>query len=184
MVVPRLEGADMRQAAALVLVGLWAVVLPFDRVLACGDKLLLTGRDFPYVRAYAAIHPAAIAIYLPKAAHKGAGADLASLLRRAGHDADVITDAPRLTRLLKLGQIDVVLANMVNIDAVETASADCESHPALLPMLDSEVSSAAYAAAKSRYPFALKAPETASRFLGTIDKAMGDRPSHASRKKH
>jgi hypothetical protein len=174
----------MRQSVALFLVGLCAVVFPFDRVLACGDKLLLTGRDFPFVRPYAAIHPASIVLYLPKAAHKGAGSDLASLLRRAGHDAVVITDASGLTRSLKAGQTDLVLANLANIDAVETASADCESHPELLPLLDSEVSPATYAAAKSRYPFALKAPETASRFLGTIDKAMGDRPSHVLKKKH
>jgi hypothetical protein len=170
----------MRQTAALVLVGLCAV-FPFDRVLACGDKLLLTGRDFPFVRPYAAINPASILIYLPKSAKShSAGSGLASVLRRAGHDAEVVGDIPRLTRTLQAGQIDVLLANIDDMPDAETASAACPSHPVFLPVLFD--SSAATLAAASRYGFTLKAPDTASHFLGTIDRAMDKRQSHVTRK--
>jgi len=172
----------MRQAAALVLVGLCAAVFPLDRVLACGDKLLLTGRDFPFVRPYAAINPASILIYLPKSAKShGAGSGLASVLRRAGHDAEVIGSVPDLTHSLRSGTVDVVLANIVDMPDAEAASAVCPSHPVFIPVVF-DASAAMLAAARNRYGFALKAPDTASGFLGTIDKAMDKKPSHVTRK--
>jgi hypothetical protein len=172
----------MRTATALVLVGFCLVVLPLDRVLACGDKLLLHGRDFPYSRPYAAINPASILIYAPKAAkNHGAGTGLASELRRAGHDAEVAGDVPRMARRLRSGQIDVVLTSIGNMQDVKAASVECPSHPVLLPVLF-DASAAELEAAKSQYGFALKAPDYASRFLGTIDKAMDNKPSHATRR--
>ena len=174
----------MRHVSALVLLGLFVAVFSLDPLLACGDKLLFAGRDYPYPRGYAAIHPGAIVIYLPRPAHKGAGSDVASLLRRAGHDADVITDAQNLTRGLLAGRIDVVLADIVNMPDVKTASVDCESHPALVPILDSKVPAVTFAAVMNNYPFALKGSASVREFLGTIDKAMTGRDSHASKKKH
>jgi hypothetical protein len=172
----------MRQSAALILVGLCAVVFPLDQVLACGDKLLLTGRDFPFVRPYAAINPASILIYLPKSAKShNAGSGLASVLRRAGHDAQVIGDVPHLTQSLKSGTIDAVVANIDDMPAAETASAACPSHPVLLPVVF-DASAATLAAATSRYGFALRAPDTPTRFLGAIDQAMDKKPSHVTRK--
>jgi hypothetical protein len=172
----------MRQAAALVLVGLCAVVFPLDRVLACGDKLLLTGRDFPYVRPYAAVNPASILIYLPKSERShSAGSSLASVLRRAGHDAEVIGSVPRLTQSLRAGTVDVVLASLVDMPDAETASAACPSRPVFLPVVY-DASTATLAAATHSYGFALKTPDTASHFLGMIDQAMDKRPSHVTRK--
>jgi hypothetical protein len=174
----------MRYTTALVVIGLWTAVFPFDRVLACGDKLLLHGRDSPYARPYAAISPASILIYVPKAAnHRGAGSELASELRRAGHDAEVAIDVPHMAQRLRSGQIDVVLAYIGNMQDVEAASVECPFHPVLLPVLF-DASATQMEAAKSQYGFALKAPDYASRFLGTIDKAMDNKPSHATKRRH
>jgi hypothetical protein len=171
----------MRQRIALLLAALCVVVCPAERVRACGDKLLLAGREFPYSRAYAAIHPASIVIYLPKAKSPADGKGLASELRRAGHQAEVVGDVQRLTQSLNLGTVDLVLANIVHMQDIEKAAVECPSHPVLLPVLF-DASAVEMVQATNQYKFALKAPDTASRFLGTIDRAMGDRPSHVTRK--
>jgi hypothetical protein len=181
MVERRAKGADMRRATTLFLVVLFSGISP-GGVQACGDKLLLASRDFPFFRPYAAIHPASVLIYVPKAAKSpGAGGGLASVLRRAGHDAQVVGDPPRLATTLQSGQVDIVLANIVDMPDVETASVGCPSHPVLLPVLF-DPSAATLAAARTHYGLAMKAPETANRFLATIDEAMGSRPSHAPKK--
>jgi hypothetical protein len=180
--VVRSRGGDMRQATACALVGLLAAAFPLDRVWACGGKLLLTGRT-SYERPYAAINPASVVIYLPRAATShGAGGDLASFLRRAGHSAEVIGDVSHLAQSLGSGTVDVVIANVVHMPDAETALVDCPTRPVLLPIVwdDSPIT---LAAAKDRYGFAVKFPDTSSHFLGTIDKAMDKRQSHATRKK-
>ncbi len=174
----------MRHGAMLILAGLMTTALPVSVALACGDKLLLAGRDYPYSRGYAAIHPSSIVIYLPKAAKvHGAGNALASLLKRAGHDAEVIADASVLAKRLRSGQVDLVLANIVDVVDAEGASNGVQTQPIMLPVLF-DPSAASLEAAIRRYGYALKAPDTANRFLGTIDEAMASRPSHASKRKH
>jgi len=174
----------MRHGATLVLAGLLTTAVPAARMWACGDKLLLAGRDYPFSRGYAAIHPASIVIYLPKAAKsRDVGSALASVLKRAGHDAQVIADAAELGRSLRAGQVDLVLANIVDIRDAEAASSSIQIQPVLMPVLF-DASAANLEAAARQYGYAVKAPDTASRFLGTIDQAMASRPSHASRKKH
>jgi hypothetical protein len=174
----------MRYGATLALAGLLTTTLPPAQTWACGDKLLLAGRDYPYSRGYAAIHPASIVIYLPKAAKsRDAGSGLASMLKRAGHDTQVIADATMLARSLHSGQVDVVLANIIDIPDAEAASSGVQMQPVLMPVLF-DASAANLEAATRRYGYALKDRDTASRFLGTIDQAMASRPSHASRRKH
>src|SRR4051812_38194269 len=140
----------MRHSTLSLLLTMLASVFGMEHVAACGDKLLLVGRGFAYSRAYAAIHPASVLIYVPTGKARGAGSGLASVLKRAGHDAEVATDRAGLALSLASHRIDLVVANVTDMPDAEAASIAAGGQPVLLPVLF-DASDADLAAAVTRY---------------------------------
>lgn len=123
----------MRRAVTLALI--LAVVANVSADLsACGDKFLRVGRSMRYGR-YAAAYPAAILVYSPRNSAPSRVADLAQVLKRAGHSPTVVTQPAELAAALAAGKFDLVLSGLAQSgDALRAASA-APSHPDVVPVI-------------------------------------------------
>jgi len=141
---------------------------------ACGDKFLFIGRGTRFGRAYAAIHPASILIYVnPRSAHAAVMRDpqLASSLKQAGHQVQTVPDARALSATLHSGAIDIVLADVSEAPTLESQLETTPSRPTILPVLFRPTEEEAKEAAQ-RFQFSVKAPDRATHFLNVIDDLM------------
>jgi len=146
-----------------------------DLGFACGDKLLLIGRGIRFQNAYGA-RPANVVIY---SSGKQSGANFTSdklqtTLRQAGHRLQTAEGLSQLGEALKLGKVDVVLADFADVPGITPQLQSAPSKPALLPVLF-KPSKAELAAAQKDYRYALKAPGDEVQYLAAIAEAMKSR---------
>ena len=154
--------------------GILGAALSGYPVQACGDKFLLVGKGALFPRGYRAAHPASVLIYLPNAAgQRNPGRDIASLLRRAGHTAAVVTTRRALDDALASDHIDIVLGSPSSISAFAT-SPGAGAGPIMVPVLPNPKPEEIAAAAR-RYGFVVNGQEPVRQFLHTIDDAMDSR---------
>lgn len=85
----------------------------WSAVEACGDKFMLLGRGTIFQRAYAAMYPGSIVLFLPGNAGGGERAEnLHKMLTRAGHRVRIIADAAILADPLHVQQTDIVIVDI------------------------------------------------------------------------
>lgn len=143
-------------------------------VSACGDKFLFIGRGTRFGRAYAAIHPASILIYInPNSAHAAIMRDpqLIKSLKQAGHQVQTVINVRTLSATLDSGAVDIVLADFSDATTLDSRLETTPSRPTLLPVLYRPTKDEAAGAAR-RFAFSVKAPDRATHFLNVIDDLM------------
>lgn len=149
-----------------------ATLLSGTSGLACGDKLLAISRGVRFQRAYAP-HQANVVIYsngTPSGATFGS-VRLQTTLKQAGHKLQTAEGPRQLDEALKLGKVDVVLADFADVAAITRQLQAAPSKPVVLPVLF-QPSKAELTAAQKEYKFARKAPGDEVQYLGAIDEAM------------
>jgi len=151
---------------------------------ACGDKFLVVGRGSRLLRAYCAIRPASILIYIsPKSNRAKAMGDpqFHKALMQAGHKPQTISDLQRVGDTVGAGQFDIVLADIDDAAAVERQLSAVGAKPLLLPILY-KASPEAIASATKQFGTVLTAPDRITHFLSVIDDAMKARQNTQTRK--
>ncbi len=160
----------------LILVVVLIVTAPALRsgASACGDKFLMVGRGAKFHQVYGAIYPATIVLY----ARAGHGASIGILdpkfqasLTRAGHQLEVVRDEEQLTRTLRAGRVDLVLAAVLDVDAVKATADQSPSKPTVLPVTYKPTKEDA-AIVKARYQREIKSSDRPSQYLSQIDAEM------------
>lgn len=143
--------------------------LSHESVCACGDKALTVGRGIKYGRAYAAIHPAVVALY-----SRPGGAPLAPQLdkhlKRAGHRVVTAGDPPGLRELLTSTPIDIVVASRSDAQIVESHVAAAASHPSFVCV--NVDGGGSHAGADPQHECRLRSSDQPTRFLTEIDQVM------------
>jgi hypothetical protein len=156
----------------LAVVALSVVASPDAR--ACGDKFLLTGRRARFQRAYCAIHPASILVYVnPKSSRAAAMRDPQFLndLKMAGHKPQIVTEVGRLHELLAVASYDVILTELPDAGAIKQHLETSAPGAVLLPILY-KPSNADLSLATQQYGTVLTAPDKMTHFLSVIDDVM------------
>ena len=141
---------------------------------ACGDKFLMVGRSPRFNQAYAAIYPSKILIY----ARSGQGASTGGLapkfqtsLIRAGHRVEVVKDEAGLAQTLQAGDVDLVLVDVSDVEAIKPKAEQSPSKPMVLPLMYKPTKAEAEAV-KTRYRTELKSTDRPERYLSAIDHEM------------
>ena len=139
---------------------------------ACGDKLLAIGRGLRFQRAYAPLQ-ANVVIYSNgnQSSATLRSARLQTTLKQAGHKLQTAEGPSQLDQALKLGRVDVVLADFADMAGITRQLQSAPSKPVVLPVL-LKPSKTELTAAQKEYKFALKAPGDEVQFLVAIDEAM------------
>jgi len=164
----------MRRVLVLVVAMLGAASSLQMVMYACGDKFLMVGRSARFNQAYAAIYPATILLYAPS----GHGASPGILdpkfqtsLTRAGHRVEVVKDEARLAQTLQAGGVDLVLADVSDVEAIKPRAEQSPSKPMVLPLMYKPTKAEAEAV-KTRYRTELKSSDRPARYLSAIDDEM------------
>lgn len=137
---------------------------------ACGDKFVRVGRGARF-RGYAAVHRAAILIYVPATANSAGVKELEALLKRAGHRPVV---AQRGTSMAQTAahRFDLVIATYTDALAVRDELRAVPARPDVLPILY-KASREMQAEAKTKFSHLL-VPDAMSKVeaLAEIDRLM------------
>jgi len=158
---------------AAVVVG--AALAMGESALACGDKLVVTGRGGP--RRMMAGPAAAILVYadpsgsLPAALEKG---NLRRDLERAGHRLRTVTTREELGAALRTGSYDLVFADFKTASSIETEAKEARSKPTVLPTLFNPTP-AELLAAERQYACVMSAPAAQKDYLDIVREALKKR---------
>lgn len=158
-------------ACLLALIGMSGVLAP--PLSACGDKFLALGRSLSFHQAFASLHPGAIAIYTRNpTASAEALEPLRRLLTRAGHRVSIVGGTQPGT-LAKPSGVDLVLASVIDSDAVRALVGTSQLQPTVLYVASGERAVARSGAASVKP--VLKSDDKAEKFLRVVEDAMKDR---------
>jgi hypothetical protein len=145
---------------------------------ACGDKFLMVGRGAKFQRAYAAVYPGKLVIYVkgpadPKAAIRDP--QLHKALRQAGHTVSIIDDWTLLEQAVKTGPVDIILADAADAPRLQPVVAGALAHPdAMYVAFPSKQSTLTDKSLNVR----LKSSDRALKYLEEVDNVMKSRSKH------
>jgi len=139
----------------------------------CGDKLLVIGRGVR-LQALFGNRSAHILAYQ----HAGtdgsdviAHSEFQSALKSAGYQLRVVRDTEELEVALRLGKYDLVVADIADAGAVETAVQSAAGSPVFLPILY-QPTKPELAIAEKHYRYVLKAQRKTGGYLSVIEQAL------------
>ena len=139
---------------------------------ACGDKFLRVGRGARYQRAYVAVHPASVLLLArPGSSVATALRELEPALKRAGHKAEVVQDPSAIGPALSRKPFQIILADIKDLPAAESAVKANGTRVELLPFLD-QPAPAARAAAEQDFRCVAETPGKKGQVLAEIDELM------------
>jgi hypothetical protein len=162
----------MRKFFACVF-GLSIVLSSSVPAYSCGDKLLVLGRGIRF-QTLTGTRPANILAYLH------AGTDVSALaedqqfqlaLKKAGYQLRVVRDDEEVDVALRSGKYDLVIAEVADLNAIDSTLHSMSRTPALLPILY-EPTKLQITSVEQRYRYVLKAPNKDSHYLSVIEKAL------------
>ena len=174
----------MQQALVTVMGAAIMLGLGMDGLHACGDKFLMVGRGPRFHKAYAAIYPASIVIYVePQRTGSAAIRDARFQmdLKLAGHRVSLVENEGMLTQTLGGGKVDLVLTDVRDAEHVAQLAASSPSHPTVMPVMY-EPTSQETKALDAKSLCRLKSSDRADRYLIAIDDAMKTRLQQGRRK--
>jgi hypothetical protein len=161
-----------RSTAVLVLVGV--VALGWNDLGACGDKFILVGRGVRFQRAYAAVHPASVLIWINAKSRAGTAIgdpQFLKSLKLAGHTVQTAVAGDSAIGLLNSRRYDIILADVADAAGLEPEVRASGSPPILLPILFKPARAEAQAAA-GRFGATLAVPDRVTHVLSVIDDVM------------
>ena len=159
---------------------LWVAVFVSSIVLSsrttaygCGDKLLVIGRGVR-LQALFGNRSAHILAYQHAGTHGTdviADSEFQSALRKAGYQLRVVHDMEEFEVALRLGKYDLVVADIGDASAVESAARGAADAPAVLPILYQPTRSELMLAEK-HYRYVLRAQHKTGSYLSVIEQAL------------
>lgn len=141
---------------------------------ACGDKLMLTIGNLRFRQINEGPRRASILAYTPRNSPVGEVLKLLeqqSAGKRAGLTFRSFDDPGRLDEMLRAQKYDLLLVDAGDADKLERQAQSVPSKPMVVPVV-SQSSKAEAAQAEKRFHCVLTAPNSPSRYLTAIDRAM------------
>jgi hypothetical protein len=151
---------------------------------ACGDKLILTIGNLRFRQINGSARPASILAYTPRNSPVGEvlkQLEQQSAATRAGLTFQSFDDPAKLDEMLRADKYDLLLVDAGDADNMERQAQSVPSKPTVLPVVP-ESSKAAAAQAEKKFHCVLTAPNSSSRYLSAIDRAMDFKLKAHSRK--
>ena len=148
---------------------------------ACGDKFMLLARGMSFQRAYAALHPGGVVVYVEDTAGAEARTkDFRKLLVRAGHTVRLAAGRAELERL-RVDPADIVIAaTSQSAVLIDTVAGLAPQPTVLLVLMDKDKKAAATPPDKT---WAWKQSDSAMQILRIIDATMKQRIQSGARVK-
>lgn len=166
----------MRRIAIPFLMTAGLVLLATPVADACGDKFLLVGRGLKFQRAYAAIYPANILLYVSPGAARSSvmrDAKFQGALKSAGHQITVVENADVVKGAVQSGSFDIILAEISQATSLGTPADLAASKSIVLPVVVDKPTKAQVETCERLFPTCkLKASGKPLSFLEVIDSAM------------
>lgn len=158
-----------------------AITVSWVPAHACGDKFLLLGRGTSFQRAYAALHPGQVVVYVSDAAGAEARTkDFRKLLARAGHTVRLAAGRAELERL-RIEPADIVIASTSQSAVLNDTLAALAPQPTvLLVLMDKDKKTAA---AAPHAVWAWKQSDSPMQILRIVDATMKQRIQSGARVK-
>jgi len=147
------------------------------RGLACGDKLLVVGRQVSSQRAHGAVQRATILVYLDAQGHLQAALDETSLgrdLELAGHTVHLASSPDEVSREIRSGGYDILLANISAMVELQPDLLDDPGSPFLLPVIVNATGDE-WAEAAARFQCIRDSPSVDKHYLAVIQEVMAQR---------
>jgi hypothetical protein len=141
---------------------------------ACGDKLVLNIGNLRFRQINETRRPASILAYAPRnsrVADVMRELERQSAGKRAGLTFYSLDDPARLDEVLRTQKYDLLLVDAGDADNLERHAQPLASKPVVLPVV-SQSSKSAAAEAEKKFHCVLTAPNSPSRYLSAIDRAM------------
>ena len=124
----------MKTARLALLVGATVSFLAQPPAEACGDKLSMMGGGVSFEMLNPSLHQGRVVVFItPDSSLHAASADLKKTLERAGHKVRSVDNASELQAAVKAGDVDLVLTNLGDDQAVHVATGS--PPPALLSVI-------------------------------------------------
>lgn len=163
---------NIHSRAVVLLLGTSCLLGPGGWALACGDKFLLLARSIRFEEAYAARHPASVLVYVdPATGFSAVGKQVVTILTKAGHKPVTAEGKGALKEALKAGSFDVILADIADIESVDTDVKAAGVRPMVLPVVYNPTGKE-LEAAKKQYTCLLKAKGKDRHFLAVVNEVM------------
>jgi len=150
--------------------------------LACGDKLLVVGRQVRSQRAHGAVRHASILVYLDADGTLQAAMSETSLgrdLQLAGHTVKVASTREEVAEAIRSGAHDILLADIAEIAELPPKLLDDPESPTLLPVIVNTTGEE-WAEAAARFRCIRRSPSIDKHYLAVIEEVMVER-GHESR---
>ena len=141
---------------------------------ACGDKLILTIGNLRFRQINESPRPASILAYTPRNSPVGEvlkQLEQQSAGKRAGLTFYSFDDPDRLDEMLRAHKYDLLLVDAGDADKLERQAQSAPSKPVVVPVVP-QSSKAEAAQAEKRFHCVLTVPNSPSRYLSAIDRAM------------
>ena len=154
----------------LALVAALAVGVPAQ---ACGDKFLVLGRGVRYSQLRGPGRPLAVLILKnadPKVNAAVMDPELQRQLKQAGHKVEVAEDYPQLDQVLKVGSVDLILADLTEAGKVGELLRSAAAKAVVMPVVYAG-SKAETDRAKQAFKCVLSVPGKARQLLDAIGEA-------------
>ena len=123
-----------RRAYLVIAVAVATFVAGTVDLNACGDKFLRIGRS-PRYRAYAAVYPTAILIYVPASSTAAAVKAYEEMLARAGHRPQAVWTLQAFTEALGTEKYGIVIAGLSDASRLRDHVSTRPVKPAVLPIV-------------------------------------------------
>jgi len=139
----------------------------------CGDKLLVMGRGVR-LQALFGNRSAHILAYQHAGTHGSdviSDSEFQSALKNAGYQLRVVRDTEELEVALRLGKYDLLVGDIADADAMESAMQSAAGAPMFLPILY-QPAKAELALAEKHYHYVLKAQRKTGGYLSVIEQAL------------
>lgn len=141
---------------------------------ACGDKLILTIGSLRFQQINGSAHPASILAYTPRNSPVGEvlkQLEQLSAGKRAGLTFQSFDDPDRLDEMLRANRFDLLLVDASEADKLGRQAQSVPFKPVVVPVVPQSSKTAA-AQAEKKFHCVLTAPNSTSRYLSAIDRAM------------
>jgi hypothetical protein len=165
-----------RVAMSLCLVAAGAL-LAEGEVRACGDKLLVLGRDVRSQRVHGAVQHGSILVFLDEGGHlqealreRGLRQDL----ELAGHSLRMVSDPAELVAEIRSGAHDVLIVDIATAAALGSEVLSVPGGPILLPVVVNPTGDE-WAEAAARFSCIRRSPSLGKHYLAVIDEAIVQR---------
>ena len=160
----------MRKSIVVAVLAASTLLVVSEFTFACGESMFRVGKGVHY-RAFSAPIPCSVLVY----AQTDSERIVAENLRQAGHQVLVIDNDAELATEMRNQEFNVVVAPYSKREVVEAQSAQIESHPDWLPVV--EKGSPDQRLALTQFDRVVTTDDDVRKYLKAIHKSLKDQRS-------